>query len=273
MGRRLNAAPPPLGGALAIACKPRAARACKLGRAEALRGDEHGQKGSGTESATTTPDLRPHDLLELRTLPDLAVAPPWVKEALVRTPFVVVRRAEAAPGCVAVGVRGATRSERYGMAIERADIRIVHTPESLLRSIPSAARAALLPFAVLRSLQFSAAFRGFAWGPTGSTGFELATGRATLSTTSDLDLLLRTPQPLSRHAAQRIHDELTAHALKAGIRIDAQLETPAGGVALAEWAGGRPRVLVRSHAGPYLSADPWHPEAGSPARSSEKGPC
>ena len=235
MGRRLNAAPPRFVAPLDIPC----------------------ERGNETVRATAAPDLRAHDLLRLDTLPDLADAPSWVAEALARTPFVVVRRAQAAPGRVAIGVRGTTRSERYGMVIGRASIRAVHTPESLSRLAPSTARAELVPFAVLRSLQYALCLRGFAWGPTGSAGFELATGCATLSTTSDLDLLIRTPRPLSREAAQGIHDELAARALSAGIRIDAQLETPAGGVALAEWASGRPRVLVRGSAEPYLSDDPW----------------
>jgi phosphoribosyl-dephospho-CoA transferase len=42
-----------------------------------------------------------------------------------------------------------------------------------------------------------------------------------------------------------------------GVRIDAQLETPGGGVALNEWAEGKPRVMVRSASGPSLIHDPW----------------
>lgn len=230
-------------------------------------------RGNETGHATAADDLRPHDLLRLHPLPDLADAPPWVAEALSRAPFVVVRRAQAAPGRVAVGVRGATRSERYGTVIERAIIRAVHTPESLLGVAPSPARATLVSFAVLRSLQSAPWLCRFVWGPTGSTGFELATGCATLSTTSDLDLLIRAPRPLSREAAQGIHDELAARALSAGIRIDAQLDTPAGGVALAEWASGRPRVLVRSNDGPYLSDAPWRQGVDSRVPPTENEPC
>ncbi len=40
-------------------------------------------------------------------------------------------------------------------------------------------------------------------------------------------------------------------------RIDLQLQTPAGGVALREWAEGRPRVLAKGSEAPLLLEDPW----------------
>jgi phosphoribosyl-dephospho-CoA transferase len=40
-------------------------------------------------------------------------------------------------------------------------------------------------------------------------------------------------------------------------RVDLQLETPLGGVALGEWAGGAARVLVKTAEGPRLVSDPW----------------
>ena len=43
-------------------------------------------------------------------------------------------------------------------------------------------------------------------------------------------------------------------------RVDLQLETPLGGVALGEWAGGAARVLVKTAEGPRLVSDPWAAE-------------
>jgi len=51
---------------------------------------------------------------------------------------------------------------------------------------------------------------------------------------------------------------LAQTASRAGTRIDAQLETPAGGVALAELAAHKPHVLARASSGAQLVADPWH---------------
>ena len=70
---------------------------------------------------------------------------------------------------------------------------------------------------------------------------------------SDLDLLLRTPQPLARVQARELLDILDC----APCRIDLQLETPAGAVALREWAGCARRVLLKSAHGPRLVSDPW----------------
>jgi len=84
----------------------------------------------------------------------------------------------------------------------------------------------------------------------------------TVSASSDLDLLIRTPEKLSRDAAAHLLDRLQALAHQAGIRVDAQLETPAGGVALVEWAAGKIRVMARHARGPQLIADPWAPAHG-----------
>jgi phosphoribosyl-dephospho-CoA transferase len=122
----------------------------------------------------------------------------------------------------------------------------------------------LPPFVLLRMLKKSVGLRGCEWGPTGSAGFELATGLPTITATSDLDLLIRAPRALSHEAAQALLAELQACASQAGARIDAQLDTPAGGVSLIEWAANRVRTMVKSAQGPYLIADPWRIRAVEP---------
>jgi phosphoribosyl-dephospho-CoA transferase len=91
------------------------------------------------------------------------------------------------------------------------------------------------------------------WGVTGSAGFELATGIEALHAMSDLDLILRTPKPLGRDAAR----ELLATLDKAVCAVDMQLQTPFGAVALREWAGASPRVLLKTARGAHLVTDPW----------------
>jgi phosphoribosyl-dephospho-CoA transferase len=51
---------------------------------------------------------------------------------------------------------------------------------------------------------------GRVWGVSGSAGFELASGFAALHEGSDLDLILRTPQPLSRAESRALVAILTA---------------------------------------------------------------
>ncbi|WCM22372.1 malonate decarboxylase holo-ACP synthase [Paraburkholderia bryophila] len=202
---------------------------------------------------------QPHDLLRLRHLQIVDGEPPWVRVAFARAPVAVVRRALAAEGFVAIGVRGAGRAQRYGTWARVADIETVVAPQMLAQAEPLATRGGLAAFVALATLQCDAAgpLHGFVWGPTGSAGFELATQVPSVSASSDLDLLIRTPESLTRDRALALLNQLQTHAKNAGIRVDAQLDTPAGGVALAEWAADKPRVMARHASGPQLIADPW----------------
>ncbi|MGA9911852.1 MAG: malonate decarboxylase holo-ACP synthase [Paraburkholderia sp.] len=207
-----------------------------------------------------------HDLLRLHRLPQSDGEPAWVRGAFERAPYAVVRRALAADGFVAIGLRGVERSQRYGTWVHLDDIETAVAPEALARRAPLAERDALPAFTALAALQRDAvgrdmagALRRFVWGPTGSAGFELATQAPTVTLSSDLDLLIRTPEKLSHDMAIQLLNQLQAIAQSAGIRVDAQLETPAGGVALAEWATGKARVMARHARGPQLVTDPWAP--------------
>ncbi|PLZ02123.1 malonate decarboxylase holo-ACP synthase [Burkholderia sp. WAC0059] len=203
---------------------------------------------------------RAHDLLRARRLPAVdGEAPAWLRDAFARAPFAVVRRARAAPGRVAVGLRGTTRAERLAAWLDADDVEAAYSPEDLVALAPLADRAALPAFAALAALRDAPAspLHAFAWGPTGSAGFELAARTPAVQASSDLDLLIRMPRRCDPDTARALLDALDRAARTAHVRIDAQLETPAGGVALAELAADKPRVLVRGADGPYLSADPW----------------
>jgi phosphoribosyl-dephospho-CoA transferase len=212
-----------------------------------------------TQDTLPVPDprRRAHDLLKLRRLRAFDREPAWVRDAFARAPFVVVRRAEAAAGFAAVGVRGAERAQRFGTWADTADIESAFAPEDLVHATPHCARAHLPAFAALTALRGARCIAAFAWGPAGSVGFELATGVPAVRAASDLDLLIRAGTALSRDDAYALLTELTAHAAHAGIRIDVQLETPAGGVALSELAANKARVMARGAQGPRLVADPW----------------
>ncbi|MBN3763969.1 malonate decarboxylase holo-ACP synthase [Burkholderia sp. Ac-20365] len=199
-----------------------------------------------------------HDIVRLRRLESFDNEPVWVRNAFARAPFAVVRRAQAAERWLAIGLRGAARNERYGTWARHDDIEAVFAPEALDSSRLESTRATLPVFVALEALRRDTTCLGsLVWGPTGSVGFELATGKPTATATSDLDLLIRMPNYLSHDEARRIQVMLDEHATHADIRIDAQLETPAGGVALAEYASGKARVMARHASGPQLVADPW----------------
>ncbi|CAB3769153.1 malonate decarboxylase holo-ACP synthase [Paraburkholderia solisilvae] len=220
--------------------------------------DARGRRDDGTDRDGGHACWRAHDVLRLRRLPARDGEPEWVRDAFLLAPFAVVRRAPAAPDFVAVGIRGASRAQRYGTWAADADVEFAVAPEALAASDPSPGRERLPAFAALATLQRSpGALASCVWGPAGSVGFELATRTPAVTASSDLDLLIRAPDRLRPAVARRLFAELRALAERAGIRVDVQVDTPAGGVALAELAAGKPRVMARAIDGPLLVADPW----------------
>jgi phosphoribosyl-dephospho-CoA transferase len=202
--------------------------------------------------------MRPHDLARLTPgAPPFADAPSWVADALTRAPFVVARRAPRLIDNIAVGIRGATRGERFGAWLDPAWIDTVFTPEALRTRAPDAIRADLPAFALLRAIAPLVDATGLDWGPVGSAGFELASGVPTITPDSDLDLLMRAPEPLPRADAAALFDALSQAAQHSGARIDVQIETRDAAFSLAEFARSNLRVMLRHADGPRLAADPW----------------
>ena len=204
--------------------------------------------------------VRVHDLLEIdveRFLEVQASAPGWVADSLHGAPFVVVRRGPVSlQGGIAVGVRGAQRNERWAGECPPSDVRAVVTPQELLfRTAASVARAAAIP--ALRSLPLLEerwSELKFPWGPGGSVGFELATGRHVASPRSDLDVVIYAPTPLTPAEARALCD--SAAGLPAA--VDIRVETPVCGFSLAEYANRAPApILLRLPSGTVLGADPW----------------
>ena len=93
------------------------------------------------------------------------------------------------------------------------------------------------------------------WGVTGSTGYALATEIPVLHAASDLDLLIRAPQPLDREALL----EWQTRVAQLPCRADTQVETPYGAFALNEWLRDG-RALLKTSRGARLTATPWHRE-------------
>ncbi len=202
-----------------------------------------------------------HDLLRLRQPIALTAAKPvpsWVEAVLARTPWVVVRRGRVGDGWLPIGVRGAARSQRFAALGALADVRERLTPEDVAvscRAIDPARIGAIPALPALARVAPLLERLGRRWGPCGSVGFELATGMTSATPSSDLDLVLRQEDPLGHDEAVALHEILIDRAAPA--RIDVLLETPWGGVALADLAARPERVLVRSVDGPRLLNDPW----------------
>jgi len=198
--------------------------------------------------------FHPHDLLWVR-LPG-AFHHPLPGWAIPSWPLVVRRAETERPDLVAVGLRGRTRSERQANVVVAAEVVRSVTPEALARDVSDICSAETLPpLVALRTLAPWLDELGLPWGPTGSTGFTLATGERLLSAESDLDLVVRAARPPS--AAQI--DRLRALQGRVACRLDVQVDTGRGGFALNEWLAGSRQVLLKTAGGPILVRDPWQP--------------
>jgi phosphoribosyl-dephospho-CoA transferase len=205
-----------------------------------------------------------HDLLRV-TAPDALVAaagpglPAWAVASLCTAAWVVVRRAPRADdGALPVGVRGRDRAERAAAWLPVDAVAEIVAPEQLPDRLPLLHRGRPTTVPALatvdRAHEVLSAF-GLAGGPGGSVGFELATGVPVTRLGSDLDLVVRAPDPLGRDDAAR----LAARLADLPVRTDVQLETPHGAVSLLEYARDEGPVLVRTVHGPRLTDDPWRP--------------
>lgn len=198
--------------------------------------------------------LKPHYLLKIRSMEDLVADlpfPEWAQASLIRAPFVVVRRAEMRQGMIPVGIRGAQRGQRMACWLPEGLVQEVITPFSLTEERNWKAAYDLSPPETIRSLRHVIQLMknmGFKWGPTGSTGFELATGMPTLKESSDLDLLIEVPEILSVKTAKNLLDRMEDIST---VRLDVQINTAKGGVAMKEYAASA-KVLIKTAAGPVL---------------------
>jgi phosphoribosyl-dephospho-CoA transferase len=236
-------------------------------------------------SAALHPPWRPHDLLFARARDGFTAAGArldWLDDGdwAARAPL-VVRRALVDPGVgtgthggrIPVGARGALRNQRCAGYLAADAVARRVTPERLAAAVIDApaldlrAAADRLPaiaalLALAPRLQALVRDWGLAWGPAGGAGFWLASGLPVLRPDSDLDLLVRAPQP----PAASVVEALAALQDGAACRIDIQIDTGHGGFAFNEYVretrrGGR--VMLKTAAGPLLVADPWQVRAAA----------
>ena len=191
---------------------------------------------------------RPHDLVRLAD-PDpilTGTEPAWVGAALAAAPWIVIRRARAPAGHLAAGVRGPARHQRHAMLIPAGAAAGIARPEDL-RPAASVIAPETPALAALRECRPILDGLGRPWGPTGSAGFELATGYPATTQDSDLDLLIRLGA-LSGFTRAALASKLSG--LPA--RVDCYLETGHGAVALAELATHPDKIVLRTSDGPRL---------------------
>lgn len=202
--------------------------------------------------------IQPHDLLKVSDLSLLQWKEDneWVTASLRSAPFVVVRRAEQTNDFIPVGIRGEQRNQRQAAILHRNGIEEIITPYMLAQqkswNLLNAQRREL---PVLKSIDKVAEIMGdWQWGPTGSAGFEIATGYPALKATSDLDIIVYAPHPINRNEAVEVLEKLDSLP----IRADIQIEINNGAFLLREWINKRTDSLIlRTQKGPELVFNPW----------------
>ncbi|HXM05296.1 MAG TPA: malonate decarboxylase holo-ACP synthase [Chthoniobacterales bacterium] len=216
--------------------------------------------------------IRPHYLVKIDTA---AISfgnnssfsesvPASVRRELEETNFVVVRRGVITENWVPIGIRGPERFQRWAAWYPRYAIQEIVKPMDLLTRVNTGNDRNVSP--ARRTLQsLIKAWRWFTnpWGPAGSLGFEVATGKPTTTPQSDLDVVIYADHPLSRRDAQR----LLASADDLEVTVDIRIETPMCGFSLTEYATSPTKtILLRTVAGPVLGADPWAKASAMPPR-------
>jgi phosphoribosyl-dephospho-CoA transferase len=188
--------------------------------------------------------------------------PASVRRELEETNFVVVRRGVITENWVPIGIRGPQRFQRWAAWYPRYAIQEIVKPMDLLTRVTTGNDRNASP--ARRTLQsLMKAWRWFTnpWGPAGSLGFEVATGKPTTTMQSDLDVVIYADHPLSRRNAQR----LLASADDLEVTVDIRIETPMCGFSLTEYATSPTKtILLRTVAGPVLGADPWSKVPATP---------
>jgi phosphoribosyl-dephospho-CoA transferase len=215
--------------------------------------------------------VRTHDLLEVdakRLMSAHSVAPEWVAKELRKSPFVVVRRGLVTEQRIPIGVRGCERNQRWGSYCHPELVKSITTPPQLLSRTVLASRAVAIP--ALRSLQLLKPLwidLDHLWGPAGSVGFELATGRHVAKPESDLDIMIYAETNMTREDAKF----LCARATEVPAVVDIRVETPVCGFCLTEYArAGSASILLRTPDRLVLGDDPWNDELTTETRDKQQ---
>ena len=202
--------------------------------------------------------VRTHDLLEIdakQLISSQASAPQWVEEALAKSPLVVVRRGLAKGREIPIGVRGTERNQRWAAFCHPKLVKSILTPSQLLsRTIPTSRAHAIPAFRALNFLEDRWMGLALPWGPGGSVGFELASGRHAAKQQSDLDIVIYAERPMASDEAISLCD----CTMNLPAVVDIRVETPVCGFSLREFASRSPAaILLRTPSGTVLGRDPW----------------
>ncbi|HWL11502.1 MAG TPA: malonate decarboxylase holo-ACP synthase [Ureibacillus sp.] len=195
-------------------------------------------------------EIKVHDLVQFETIADLENSlnvPDWVKHAPASQNFGVVRRMPITNKIIPIGLRGDTRDKRHGAFIDESKIVQIITPQSLVNRIEQFKDQIYYP--ALKDIKDEFEKHNLTWGPTGSVGFEIATGIPVTSPTSDIDICVYVDEIDTEQL------RVIGHFLESrNRRIDVQVEVPAiGAFVLNDYLkSAETGFIVRTKFGPHL---------------------
>ena len=195
--------------------------------------------------------MRVHDIVRFRDIGDITFheeVPDWVRARPACRHHAVVRRMKTNAQTVAIGLRGKGRSERIAGFINKADIEEIISPESLVGG-PAHDRNSRF-HDILTEIDAIVSPFGYKWGPTGSVGFELATGITVTTHASDLDMTVYVPANPDYEALIQLDQQLQRYPL----RMDVQIEFGQMGAALLpDIVKFKSGFLLRTSSGPLIA--------------------
>ena len=135
-------------------------------------------------------EMKVHDIVRFHTIEHLVhftEIPAWIAHAKSAQNYAVVRRIPITEK-VPIGLRGNSRKERHACFINREAILEIIRPTDLVAKISSGRAEHYM--STLNDVKRIIAKHRLLWGPTGSIGFELATGIKVTNPYSDYDIAI-----------------------------------------------------------------------------------
>jgi phosphoribosyl-dephospho-CoA transferase len=141
------------------------------------------------------------------------------------------------------------------LSVIRCSVKNILTPSQLLtRAIPISRANAIPALRALDLLRERWMESILPWGPAGSVGFELASGRHVAKPESDLDIVIYAERRMTAEEAKSLCDR----AMNLPAVVDICVETPVCGFSLEEFAGRGPAaILLCVPTGIVPAKDPW----------------
>lgn len=183
--------------------------------------------------------------------------PEWAKDSLSKAKIVVVRRGNLKNNLIPIGIRGKQKNQSWGCFLPKDKILKHYHPDYFIahqswRNLPHDRQAMLAFQALVKIVPLLTKLR---WGVSGSLVYEMATGIEMVHQTSDIDIIAWKVKPMSIKQAQLLLKQLNQF----NVHADMQVVNRDRGFALEEYAMNRDaQILIKTNAGPQLSADPWH---------------